>query len=135
MKVLVMKLLVVVVAITLTGKMNANTTTINAQNSENKSLDISEPNQVHAPLFTFELTQVKILAAEERKVHIEVDTNEPNSTASAQINVYSLDGNDVLGPYTVNQGDELIVTIDEREWAIETLSITSNSELTHWITE
>lgn len=79
--------------------------------------------------------QLSLLAAEERKVNIQVDDTSPNSTASAIITINSLDGLDEFGPYTVNEGENLIITIDERDWFVETLSSSQNAEVTYWITE
>ncbi len=135
MKVLVMNLLVVVVAITLTGKMDANTITITEQNVANTNLRLSETEHLNITLPIFEKSQELVTSVEERKVNIMVDDNSPNSNATATINVYSLDGEDVLGPYNVSEGEDLIVYIDERAWAVETLTISQNAELTYWITD
>ncbi len=135
MKVLVMKLLVVVVAITLTGKMNANPTSINENNNAKTNSWFSEQEQFNMTLSIYEPNQLSLLAAEERKVNIQVDDTSPNSTASAIITINSLDGLDEFGPYTVNEGENLIITIDERDWFVETLSSSQNAEVTYWITE
>jgi hypothetical protein len=37
---------------------------------------------------------------------------------SATVWVYSLDGRDILGPYTVYGGGSLYVNIDDREWGV-----------------
>jgi hypothetical protein len=50
----------------------------------------------------------------------------------AQVSVYSLDGLDTLGPFTVLCGNTLVVEIDEREWGV--LVQTNSSILTDvWI--
>ena len=41
-----------------------------------------------------------------------------SGTCQATVWVYSLDGQTVLGPYTVNGGETLTVPIDEREWGV-----------------
>jgi len=38
--------------------------------------------------------------------------------SSANVWVYSLDGQDVLGPYTVYAGETLSVDIDDRQWGV-----------------
>ena len=135
MKVLVMKLLVVVVAITLTTKMDANATIKKHQNIVGKTDKYINTEPLKLTLNNGELKQTTRFTAEERKVHVIVDDIQPSTTASAEINIYSLDGIDVLGPYTLTEGEELVVEIDEREWGIDELSSTQNANISYWITE
>ena len=53
-----------------------------------------------------------------RKIHVQVLSQKTLDTLSCQatVHVYSLDGLDILGPYTVTCGSTLEVEIDEREW-------------------
>lgn len=54
-----------------------------------------------------------------RSIHIKVTCLGLSMAAcSATVWVYSLDGQTILGPYTVNGGDTLTVEIDDREWGV-----------------
>ena len=60
---------------------------------------------------------------EKRTVHIRVSCIGGSITnCSANVWVYSLDGHDILGPFTVNGGETLDVEIDEREWGAYVVS-------------
>ena len=64
---------------------------------------------------------------EKRNIYIKVYTNIPIiQNCQAQVWVYSLDGLDTLGPYTVMCGGTLVVEIDEREWGV---LVQSNSSI------
>lgn len=71
--------------------------------------------------------------AERRKLKVKVADESPNTNASAIIVLYSLDDSDVMGPYTVNEGAEIAMDIDDREWGVEVLSYSTNSFLSVWI--
>jgi len=140
MKNLVMTLLVVVAATTLTAKVSA----INPTHS-GSSITINEPaNFVDAKetnaalnasfLWMEPLTQ-QTTSMGERKMRVEVDDRETTSTATAEVNIYSLDGIDVLGPFTVTEGTALVVDIDEREWSVSTSSTSQGAEISYWIVE
>jgi hypothetical protein len=58
-------------------------------------------------------------ALEKKDVHIRILSSNPETPGcQATVWLYSLDGLDVLGPYTVLCGDELVVTVDDREWGV-----------------
>jgi len=60
-----------------------------------------------------------VLARNPTKAKKEVNVTIHGSMgAYASVEVYSLDGFDVLGPYIVYAGDTLTVEIDEREWGV-----------------
>lgn len=70
---------------------------------------------------------------EERQLIIKVEDNEPSETTWATVIVYSLDGFDELGPYTVYEGSPLPVTIDERDWGVRVLGCLTGCILSTWI--
>ena len=57
---------------------------------------------------------------ERRKIHIQVNCqkNIADNDRDVTVWIYSLDGKDVLGPYTVSCGNTLEEAIDEREWGV-----------------
>ncbi len=50
-----------------------------------------------------------------------------SATCQATVWIYSLDGQTVFGPYTVNGGETLTVEIDDREWGV---LVQTNDEIT-----
>ncbi len=136
MKNLVMTLLVVVAATTLTTKATAINPTYSGS-----SITINEPaNYVEVRETNNELQLINPFIQQstttgEIKLHVKVNDNETTSTATAEVEIYSLDGVDVLGPYTVTEGEDLVVDIDEREWSVSTLQTSQNSEVTYWVVE
>ena len=56
---------------------------------------------------------------QKRDMHVKITSNNPIILqCQAQVLVYSLDGLDILGPYTVLCGGMLVVEIDERQWGV-----------------
>lgn len=54
-----------------------------------------------------------------RDAHVTITSRGPEiSECLAQVWLYSLDGLNILGPYTVLCGEILIVEIDERDWGV-----------------
>jgi hypothetical protein len=54
-----------------------------------------------------------------REVHVRlVCSTTTHSVCQASVWVFSLDGQDVLGPYRMEGGDEIKVGIDDREWGV-----------------
>ena len=70
---------------------------------------------------------------EERQMVVEVEDDYPAQTTWAIVRIYSLDQQDVLGPYTVYEGANLRVTIDQREWGLEVLDFLSGCTISTWI--
>jgi hypothetical protein len=70
---------------------------------------------------------------EERQMKVSVVRKNGEELATAIVSVYSLDKESVLGPFTVNEGTVLSQTIDERDWGVEVLSISEESEMSVWI--
>jgi len=70
---------------------------------------------------------------EERKLVVRVLDDNPNQTTWAVVMLYSLDGQDELGPYTVYEGANLRVTIDQREWGLEVLDFLTGCIISTWI--
>ncbi|RLD84778.1 MAG: hypothetical protein DRJ10_00255 [Bacteroidetes bacterium] len=129
-------MLVVVAATTLTTKATAINPTYSGS-----SITINEPaNYVEVRETNNELQLINPFIQQstttgEIKLHVKVNDNETTSTATAEVEIYSLDGVDVLGPYTVTEGEDLVVDIDEREWSVSTLQTSQNSEVTYWVVE
>ena len=84
---------------------------------------------------TFEEDGIILLSAglEERQVIVEVEDDNPSQSTWAIVKVFSLDGQDELGPYTVNEGTQLRVTIDEREWGVKVISFLPGCIISTWI--
>lgn len=84
---------------------------------------------------TFEESEglIQSQSLEERQIIIEVEDDKPNQTSWAQVRVYSLDGEDVLGPYTVTEGTQLRVPIDQREWGVIVIDFISGAIISTWI--
>ena len=58
-----------------------------------------------------------------RKIKIKINCYTKDFlTCSAIVWVYSLDGLDVLGPFTVTDGEILVVEIDDREWGCRVIT-------------
>jgi hypothetical protein len=56
---------------------------------------------------------------EKRDVHVKLkSTNPENPYCEAEVWIYSLDGLDAMGPYTVHCGETLVVEIDDRPWGV-----------------
>jgi len=70
---------------------------------------------------------------EERQIIIAVEDPNPNQTTWAVVKIYSLDEQDELGPYTVYEGANLRVTIDQREWGVEVLDFLTGCIISTWI--
>jgi len=73
---------------------------------------------------------------ERRTAHCDVDTSTPPSSPNAIIAVvqfFSLDGQDVYGPYNVYEDETLDVDIDDRQWGVTILEVMNESEMSVWI--
>lgn len=137
MKKLVMTMLVVVAATTLTTKLSATNPIVSSS-----VLTIAEPTtfvevrEINASFLTtllcFNPLSQQILSMEERKLKVKADDNETTHTAIIEVEIYSIDGLDVLGPFTVTEGEILSVDVDEREWGVNTLGATQGAEVSFW---
>jgi len=58
------------------------------------------------------------MAKREMDVRVNCSGVSSNGKCQATVWVYSLDGETILGPYTVNGGDVLSVPIDDRDWGV-----------------
>ena len=70
---------------------------------------------------------------EERKMVVKVIKPSQAEGASAVVYIYSLDEQDILGPFTVTHEAQLEQAIDEREWGVEVVSATEGCEISTWI--
>ena len=84
---------------------------------------------------TFEEDEVllQLESMEERQMIVKVEDESPSQSTWAIVKIYSLDGLDELGPYTVNEGTLLYVTIDEREWGVKVIDFLSGCIISTWI--
>jgi len=85
-----------------------------------------EEDQVLNPLVHYEGNRA------ERKLNVDIKDNNPTQTASVTITVYSLDGLDVLGPFTVTEGTPFEVAIDDREWGVRVINHLQGAILSVW---
>jgi hypothetical protein len=85
------------------------------------SLNRNNKGQVGAPM-----------AKREMDVKVNCSGISPNGTCQATVWVYSLDGQTILGPFTVYGGDVLSVPIDERDWGV-LVSTDDNITVDVWI--
>lgn len=70
---------------------------------------------------------------EKRDVHVIIINRNPETPGcQALVWIYSLDGMDILGAYTVICGNSLVVEIDERPWGVVVES-ESQIEVDVWI--
>lgn len=73
------------------------------------------------------------LNLEEIKLVIQVSDTLPAQASWVTVIVYSLDGQDELGPYTVTEGTPLEVIIDERLWGVRVTSYSEGAYISVWI--
>jgi len=72
---------------------------------------------------------------ERRTAHCDVETQTPPNSPNAVIAIvqfFSLDGQDVYGPYNVYENETLNVEIDDREWGMNVIQVMENSEMSVW---
>jgi hypothetical protein len=82
--------------------------------------------------FQENLKPFKISGAKEKRIQNVAVSGSTGGKAS--VIIYSLDGRDVLGPYTVYVGETLSVEIDERDWGVLVES-EDDIQVTVWISE
>jgi len=137
MKNLIIKLLVVVVAITLTTNLLAahpstvvketvitNPTIFVEMQAMNTTIDES--------ILCLDVMNLLFLNLEERHMKVIVEDSKSNQTASAIVVVKTLDGSTELGPYTVTEGVILEVVVDQYEWVVQVEECSDEAIVTHW---
>ncbi len=94
---------------------------INALTREYKYLSqvkINQQTELNIVTQNLNLSQL----GEERKIII-ISKDENSTTQSwAEVEVFSIDGNDIIGPFTVYEGTPELIDIDEREWEVRVLN-------------
>lgn len=75
------------------------------------------------------------LISEERQMIIKVVDELPGQLSWAVVVIYSTDGQDELGPYTVYEGTPLQMDIDEREWEVNVTDFLEGCTVSSWIEE
>jgi len=131
MKRLSIKLLVTVVAIVLSTNLSAT----NPIENVNSATFV----EIEAMNTTIELGNLiensfalRLFSSEEIKLSVQVDDNNPNTTSTATVLVVSNDGVDELGPYSITEGEILLVTIDQRVWSVQEIQSSQGAIITYW---
>lgn len=137
MKNLSIKLLVVVVAITLTTNLSAkrpNSVVNETVNLEVTSIvDFSTNNPlIESNICCPSPLNIQSLSAEERDLNVKVEDQNSNHTATAKIMIKSLDGTSEMGPYNLTEGTVLNVVVDQREWVVVVEESSVGSTITNW---
>lgn len=70
---------------------------------------------------------------EERQLLVQASDDNPAQNSWAVVIIYSLDGQDQLGPYTVYEGATLSVAIDERQWGVKVMDFLPGCIVSVWI--
>lgn len=73
-----------------------------------------------------------------KTAHVEVETQNPPMSPNAVIaivNLYSLDGQDVYGPFNLYENETLEVEVDDREWGVDVIQVMNDSEMSVWIVD
>lgn len=138
MKKLVLALFVIAAVTVLTNKLVAqnpipsfnvpvivNPTTF--EEISNSSSNLATPFSIGETLFS------QTAGKGEVKLNIEATDKNNETTASAIVEIYSLDTELVYGPYTVVEGTIFTMFLsDKYEWGVRTLFATSGCELSTW---
>jgi len=139
MKKSIMTMLVVIVAITLTSKLSAqysipsfNVPVIGDPTTFEEVLETSA-SFGSTNLLYFNPFGQKPINREEKKLKATTSDPNTNTTSCIMFEVYSLDGTDIYGPFTVYEGEIFEICIDEREWGIRVLTASEESEMSVWI--
>lgn len=69
----------------------------------------------------------------ERKMNVRVNATPPSESATARVLIYSLDGEDSFGPFTVSDESVLEQSIDERDWGVKIVTASTGCEVSVWI--
>jgi hypothetical protein len=136
MKNLIISILVAFVAMASTTQANAQTFKAKYQNYSIPAYDVpvTQNTTFQEPISIFKEKQNG--DRERIKAHCDVETQTPPNSPNAVIAVvqfFSLDGQDVYGPYNVYEGETLDVEVDEREWGLNVIQVMENSEMSVWI--
>ena len=73
-----------------------------------------------------------------KTVHCDVETQNPPSSQNAVIAVvqlYSLDGQQIVGPFNVYEDETLDVDVDDLEWGVTILEVMDNSTMSVWVND
>lgn len=112
-----------------------NTFLLTALNSfSDNAFSIKSPFLVKTIILTNEgessLGSLLIKSMDEGKLVVEVKDESSSQVSEAIVYIFSLDGHEELGPFTVIEGETLVVNIDDREWSVRILEKTPESEVT-----
>jgi hypothetical protein len=69
---------------------------------------------------------------EERKLKVRVNTDKSSETTWVSISVYKIGTGFQMGPFLVEEGTDFSMNIDEGQWGINVLSVSSNCYLSVW---
>ncbi|HEY9113060.1 MAG TPA: hypothetical protein VIN10_00080 [Bacteroidales bacterium] len=138
MKNLIISILVAFVAMAALPQANAQTFKSNVQNYSIPAYDVpvSQNTNFQEPIQVFKKNPKGDRAR--RTAQVDVETQNPPTSPNAVIAIvelYSLDGQDVYGPYSVYENEILNVEVDEREWGVTVIQVMENSEMSVWIVD
>jgi hypothetical protein len=75
----------------------------------------------------------KPISRGERKLNVELKSNDDKTMSSASIEIYSLDVSTTYGPYSVYEGTPFQKFLNEEyEWGVRILFATSGCEMSVW---
>lgn len=138
MKNLIISILLAFVATAFISQVNAQTFKSSVQNYSIPAYDVPvTPNTTfQEPVHVFK--KAPNADRERRTAHVDVETQNPPTSPNAIIaivNLYSLDGQDVYGPYNVYQNEVLDVEVDDREWGVTIIQVMEDSDMSVWIAD
>ena len=134
-----MTILVVIAAITLTSKLSAQysipsfNVPVIADPTTFEEVPETSGSYGSTYLLYFNPFSHKPINREEKKLKVTTLDPNTNTTSCIMFEVYSLDGTDIYGPFTVYEGEVFEICIDEREWGIKVLEASEGSEMSVWI--
>lgn len=73
-----------------------------------------------------------VMTAGEDKIKISVDKKDTGTPQWAIVYIYSIDGKDILGPYTVVEDETFSQVIDERDWGVKVVDSSIGCKLSVW---
>jgi hypothetical protein len=107
-------ILAVIILITITGSFRGNTQNIPTYPIPSKDISVNGLAIFQENYHIWNINQFR----EKRDLNVHPRSVSGSQNCQSTVWVYSLDGLDKLGPFTVLCGETLTVEIDEREWGV-----------------